>query len=154
MYISMGKYGRKVVDGTNYGSGILIPINSKVTFKAIDARKLSFYHNGMTVMLVNQPKYTGLDISALFTRYFNTSKKDLSKFSKLERDVILNKSGTQNGVAKLVVGMSKEAVLVSRGYPPIHKTPNTKMDSWRYWKTRWSTQVVDFKDNKIVNITK
>ena len=43
-------------------------------------------------------------------------------------------------------GMSREAVLVSLGYPPESGTPSTKLDSWRYWRHRFNTFIVHFDD--------
>lgn len=45
---------------------------------------------------------------------------------------------------RLVVGMSKEAVLICRGYPPEHKTPSVEANQWLYWEDRFRTKAVHF----------
>jgi len=47
---------------------------------------------------------------------------------------------------KVVVGMSKKAVLVSYGRPPEHRTPAIKMDEWRYWMNKRKQKVICFQN--------
>jgi len=44
----------------------------------------------------------------------------------------------------LVSGMSKEAVVVSYGYPPSHRTPSLSADTWNYWASRMGRFLVTF----------
>lgn len=43
-------------------------------------------------------------------------------------------------------GIRKEAALMAYGYPPLHRTPSTKMPSWTYWKSRFVTRSVRFNE--------
>ena len=36
---------------------------------------------------------------------------------------------------KVAIGMTKEQVLVSLGYPPMHQTPSLDAPQWKYWHT-------------------
>jgi len=45
--------------------------------------------------------------------------------------------------------MSKDAVLVARGFPPAHETPSIRMDAWRYWKSGNDTRVVRFDGDRV-----
>ena len=132
----------KIIDGTNYSVGILIPVNAEVTYEDINSKQILFIYNGGKVYLRNKPKYTGIDISELAQRYFSTTKTDLSKFTEAEQKAIR--------ASQVVNGMTKKAVLVSLGVPPAHRTPTLEMDEWTYWKTRWSSHIVHFKDGKVV----
>ena len=50
-------------------------------------------------------------------------------------------------------GMSKEAVLISWGYPPEHRTLSTKANTWLYWRNRFMKKAVDFDNNdKVINV--
>jgi hypothetical protein len=40
--------------------------------------------------------------------------------------------------------MSKEAVIISVGIPPDHKTPDLKSNRWIYWKNRFKNKAVCF----------
>jgi len=39
-------------------------------------------------------------------------------------------------LGKIMVGMTKEQVIVSLGYPPVHQTPSLDSPQWKYWLTR------------------
>lgn len=43
---------------------------------------------------------------------------------------------------KLAIGMSKEQVLVSLGYPPMHQTPSLEASQWKYWHTGFGSFLV------------
>lgn len=150
MFIStIGRFGQKIIDTTNYGNGIVIPVNTKVKFKDINAKQMSFTYNGSLVILRNIPKYSNTNMDQMVKRYFAPKKVNLAKFTKKERDAI-NKGGVMD--SRVAVGMSKEAVLVSRGYPPSHATSSIKSDTWKFWEHKFNTILVQFKDNKVVKI--
>ena len=53
----------------------------------------------------------------------------------------------------LDVGMSKPAVLLSWGYPPIHKTPTLEQQTWTYWTSRFNTVEISFDaEDRIIEI--
>ena len=131
-----------VIDTTNYQVGTLIPVNSEVIMQDVNAKQLTFLYKGQKITLRNIAKYSGLNISDVTSKYFSTKKVNLSKFSKAEQKAI--------GSASLVKGMSKDAVLLSLGTPPQHRTPDLKADTWTYWRNRWTTFIVSFKDGKVV----
>lgn len=133
---------KKIVDTTNYQVGILIPVNSEVIMHSVNAKQIVFLYNGNEIILRNIPKYSGLVISEVAQRYFSTTKVNMSKFTKDEQNAI--------STASLVKGMSKDAVLVSLGTPPAHQTPTLESDSWKFWKDRWTTFLVTFKNGKVI----
>ncbi|XKH01271.1 hypothetical protein LG325_00405 [Marinobacter nauticus] len=143
--INMWSY-KGELETTHYAVDTLIPVNSEVQIMDTSSKTITFrvVDTGMEVTLVNKQKYTGMGIDGIYDRYFGDSKVNLSKFSDLEREAI--ESG------RVVPGMSKDAVLVARGYPPAHRTPTLESDSWRYWQSRFNTIVVNFDDGKVVNI--
>ena len=57
-------------------------------------------------------------------------------------------AGVQEAVklGKIAVGMTKEQVIVSLGYPPLHQTPSLDSPQWKYWFTRVGTFVVLWDD--------
>lgn len=130
---------------TNYRRGILLPVNTEVTFQKATRDQIHILLHGTTkVVIENVGQYSGEDIVGVFERTFSKTKVDLSGFTDSERSAIL-----QGGVAK---GMSKKAVIVALGYPPKHKTPTLESDQWRYWNSRHGTFIVHFKDDKVIEI--
>ena len=89
-------------------------------------------------------KFTKVDVPALMTRTFALKLVNLTQFSRLETTAI------EQG--DVVVGMTKDAVITSRGFPPAHRTASLKLDSWRYWENRFGTIVYEFEQGKVSNI--
>ena len=143
--INMWSY-KGELETTHYAVDTLIPVNSKVDILDTTSKTITFRvkDTGMEVTLVNKAKYTQMSIEGIYDRYFGDSNVNLSKFTKLERDAI--ESG------RVVEGMSKDAVLVARGYPPAHQTPTLESNSWRYWQSRFDTIIVNFDDGKVSSI--
>lgn len=48
----------------------------------------------------------------------------------------------------IVDGMSKNAVLVSYGYPPEHRTPSLISNRWMYWKNKFTSFAICFDKNE------
>ena len=130
-----------VAKATNYATGEYLPPNTKVTLSKIKKNILIFSTGEKTIYLYNVTKYTKLDTSGLFDRMLSTRPVDMSRFTVRER------KSMQSGL--LVNGMSKEAVLVSRGYPPVHKTPSIHADEWVFWNSRAYNYPLVFKNNKV-----
>lgn len=54
----------------------------------------------------------------------------------------------ENGVMR--IGMTKEQVIMARGYPPAHETPSLDLDTWKYWSSRLVTQSIVFANEVLV----
>ncbi|HDZ01481.1 MAG TPA: hypothetical protein ENH52_08470 [Nitrospirae bacterium] len=133
---------------TNYHKGAILPVGTKVTIKKVGSRGISFVdNNGLDYRIVYVKRHhPNVSVWDYFDQYF--SEKDpmrrggpYKKFSKTEQDNI------KKGI--IVAGMSKDAVLMSYGYPPSVKTPSLKSNNWVYMKSRFVTKSVIFKDNKV-----
>ncbi|MCI0732402.1 MAG: hypothetical protein L0Y38_01100 [Methylococcaceae bacterium] len=141
MFYEKGRYRT-----TNYGVGIFIPVNTAVELIEFGTENLfvTVESTGETVEVENVPKFTGWSMPEAFETLFAREQVSLFKFNANERQNI--ESGS------IAPGMSKSAVIVARGYPPSHETPSLKRDQWKYWKNRWDTIIVTFKDDKVVEI--
>jgi len=69
-----------------------------------------------------------------------TATKPVS-FDRLSK---LDNKGRTKGVA--LVGMSREGVLTSLGYPATHRTPSLDSATWVYWANRFRTVAVRFNE--------
>lgn len=145
MHYNIGRHAVALVESTNYQVGMLIPVNSKVKLVGVNSKVIEFLYKNVLISLKNIPKYSGVDINTIAEQYFSAKKVDLSKFSQAEQKAIKT--------ATLVKGMSKDAVLVSLGTPPAHRTSDLTMDTWTYWKNRWTTFTVSFKNKKVISDT-
>ncbi len=131
---------------TNYRMGSMIPVNSEVRIVATSGRTITgeVIDSGQRFTIINVAEYSKEDIEGIYDRYFGSSPRNLGGFRAAEREAI------QAG--EIEQGMSKEAVLVARGYPPAHETASTEMDRWRYWKGRHNTMVVRFENGRVASI--
>lgn len=144
MYTQVNMWEEKgKILATNYQRGRLIPVNSLVTINGYSSKAINFTINGepMALEIVNVEKFTRLSVEELSSKLFSKSKVDLSKFSKKAREAI-EFGNVENG-------MTKSEVLVSRGFPPAHVTPNTQSNLWKYWQNRWVTRNVEFRNDKV-----
>lgn len=97
-------------------------LRKKIQFKLVSTDekiKISFRHRW----------HDDKDIEDYFNMMFTTNNfEELVKgFSP---DVI---DAIKKGI--VIEGMSKDAVIVSYGYPPEHKTPSLENNEWFYWMT-------------------
>ncbi|MCP3941732.1 MAG: hypothetical protein GY710_09665 [Desulfobacteraceae bacterium] len=129
---------------TNYATGELIAINSPVTIEDITSKTITFNWEGESIVLKNVKKYTKLNIDGLFRRTFKNTKVDLSRFNK----------NITNNIKKGIVKteMSKDEVILARGYPPAHRTASLEKNNWRYWSNRFHQSIYTFKNDLLTKI--
>jgi hypothetical protein len=137
------------ISSVNYSVGRKIPVNTEVKILSMTSKNIVFVeakYPDIKLTIDNIEKYSMTDTAALSKLYFAPKKVNLRKFTKKEQEFI----NTFNGFYK--TGISKEAMIVARGYPPKHKTPTMKYDSWSYWRNKWVSKTVEFKNNKTVSV--
>lgn len=130
----------------NYSIGRKIPVNTEVKILSMSSKEVVFEEAafpGVKLTLINIEKYSQMGTADLAAQYFGAAKVDLSKFSKQEQDFIKNFDGFYKA------GISKEAMIVARGYPSKHATPTLKYDTWKYWRNKWVTKNIGFENNKL-----
>ena len=49
----------------------------------------------------------------------------------------------------LRIGMTKDQVLLTRGYPPFHETPGLESDRWVYWSSRFVKLTLVFDNGRL-----
>lgn len=132
---------------TNYQAGWRLPVNSKVRIDDTsgDSIKVRAVDSGREFVVVNVEGYSGQDIAGIADRYFADAPRDLDGFNASEKENIRE--------GEIKPGMSKQAVLIARGYPPAHKTASTRANEWKYWTSRFDTVVVNFENGRIAQVT-
>jgi len=144
LYTQVNMYAHKggsQISWVNFEVGTFIPVNSKVKVIQLFGKNITFkiIKSGKLVKLRNRPKHSGMDGKAWGIKHLNEKPLDLNQFSKAERNAI------RDGIIQ--AGMSKEAVIISRGYPPAHKNPTLEAPQWLYWSNRSNKKVVSFDEN-------
>jgi hypothetical protein len=153
VYSQHGFYAEKGVNfTTNYAAGACYPVNKKFDLLDIDHRlfgkgdtmKVVDLESGSKLDIRNVDKHTGKTIEEISARMFGDNPVDLSSHSPAIQAAIKK--------CDIIVGMTKEEVLLARGYPPVHETPSLDSDTWTYWYKRLSKGTINFKDNKVVSL--
>lgn len=126
---------------TNYSRGELIPVNTRVSVQSIGSKKMVLDVNGRPITIVNVRKHTQRPITEVASEMLSPSPINLSLVpSSIRGDL-------QSGLLRL--GMSKELAIMTRGYPPRHKTATTKANTWIYWSSRFVQRTIVFENGQL-----
>ena len=93
---------------------------------------ISKWHPGKTINDCKEKMFTN--------KNFDEMTKDMKDFEE---------AAIEEGV--LVEGMSREAVIMSYGYPPEHQTSSLNNDTWMYWMNKFKRKRVCFEDDKTID---
>lgn len=124
---------------TNYWRGELVPINSEVQVKSIRGNKMVLTYKGQDVTIENATKYTKKSIEEVGDRLLSTTPVKVG--GKFANDIRLG---------EMRLGMTKDEVIMTRGYPPAHKTTSTDANLWTYWSSRFVQLSIVFENGKLV----
>lgn len=134
----------------NYKVGNVIPAGTKVTNVKVGTKRrhdiLAFtvpeYGDTEFIIHYNQKHHGSLPFSTFKERMLTT--KNFAELTKgLTKEEIKAIKAVPPYISK---GMSKEAAIISFGYPPESATPSTNANAWKYWLNRWRTIFVRFDD--------
>jgi hypothetical protein len=132
-------YDKGVFQTTNYWRGTLLPINSQVTLVALGGESMTLrLASGGTVKVENIEKFSRRSMSQVSHEMLALHPVPIEKFNEATVNFI------KGGILK--TGMTKEQVIMARGYPPGHKTPSVDADVWVYWSSRVVTDTLVFSN--------
>ncbi len=123
---------------------ILNASEKEIIFRDMDNNlKYHYYIHKRTLRVTSLKKH----FDRIFTRNINALKAEVARLSSID------KQGIEEG--KVLLGMSKQGVIIAIGYPPEFATPNPmKSNRWHYWYNRWAQFYVIFgKNGKVIDIT-
>jgi hypothetical protein len=128
---------------TNYSRGATVPINTPVQLVSMSGSQLVLKRldNGQQLKVKNEDKFTKKSIPEIASLMLSSDKTPLEK---LPEDVA---TAVRNGDMRK--GMTKELVLMARGYPPAHETPSIEGDRWVYWSSRFVKQTIVFSNGRL-----
>jgi hypothetical protein len=128
---------------TNYGRGVVVPINTPVKLISMSGSKLTLMRldSGQEIKVENEDKYTKKSITEIAALMLSAEKTPVEK---LPQEVA---SAIRNGDMRK--GMTRELVLMARGYPPVHETPSIDGDRWVYWSSRFVKQTIVFVNGRL-----
>ncbi|MFT5611312.1 MAG: hypothetical protein ACI9LU_001814 [Polaribacter sp.] len=124
---------------TNYWRGEMLAVNSEVKVEKIGKKKITVSWKGQEITFINVPKHTKISMQELADRMLSNSEVSLG--SGFAKDI---KFG------EMRLGMTKDQVIKTRGYPPAHKTFSTEADRWTYWSSKFVQMSLIFENGKLV----
>ncbi|MEM1143291.1 MAG: hypothetical protein AAGI88_11970 [Pseudomonadota bacterium] len=129
------------VSTTNYSRGELIPFNTPAKLVSIDKKKFIIDVKGQQIQIINKPKFTQRSPDEIADLLLKSSQVSLSGVSSDHQ------ADMRNGILRL--GMTKDQAIVTRGYPPRHKTPSTEANRWIYWSSRFVQRTIVFANGRV-----
>ncbi|MEO6567969.1 MAG: hypothetical protein ABIO94_04340, partial [Opitutaceae bacterium] len=128
---------------TNYGRGAIVPINTPVKLVSMSGTKMVLRRldTNQDLKVDNEEKYTNKPITGVAAMMLAAEKTPLEKLP----DEVAN--AVKNG--EMRKGMTKELVLMARGFPPAHETPSIDSDKWVYWSSRFVKLTVVFANGRL-----
>ena len=139
-YTKVGFYfekGKHVT--TNYSRGEFVPANSLVEVKSIKGKKMVLSYKGQDISIQNIEKYSKKNIDEIADRMLSVTPITIS--GQFAKDI-------SHGEMRL--GMTKAEVIMTRGYPPAHKTPDIDYDRWIYWTSRFVKLTLVFENDRLI----
>jgi hypothetical protein len=134
---------RSAYSTTNYTRGAVVPINTEVKLIAMSGSKLTLKRldTGQDIKVENEEKFSRKSIDQIAALMLSAEKTPLER---LPTEVA---AAIRNGDMRR--GMTKELLLMARGYPPAHETPSVEGDRWVYWSSRFVKQTVVFANGRL-----
>lgn len=136
----------KIADA-NYYVGATLPLGSQVVIESMSDEWVTF-RVGATSYSVRHAYGTEQESGEQFFAKLLVEQDPtlrLATFSPAVQEAIRD--------SRVEVGMTREEVLMSLGYPPTHRTPSLEASSWTYWYNRWVTYQVNFgADGRVTSV--
>lgn len=127
----------------NYSDGILLPVNSKIKIIGATNRAIVFKHLNRKLSYHVSRRHGKLNASQTINKIFSNTPLKIDVNSTIKENILL-------GIVS--IGMSKEEVILARGYPPLKWTKSLDLNTWRYYhKKNKNPSFVKFKQNKVVS---
>jgi hypothetical protein len=156
-------YEKPEISDVNYQKGALIPFGTRVQILEVRRESVKFQPTGHpAITLVNKYGKDAVPMDQLLERTF-PREDPRAKLAKTAKPAVKGKNPkpaaderTRKLIEQGVVepGMTKEQVLMAKGYPPAHRTPSIDSPMWTYWENRWVTSEVYFDGDKVVRVTR
>jgi hypothetical protein len=128
--------------------GTILPVGTRVRIDQVIKNRVAFTAEDVGVSLVlefkGKPGYLSLDRYLAQVFLSDDPKPQLSRLPPKVTALIRQ--------ADIEVGMTKDAVVMSFGYPPVDLTPSLDAPNWRYRRGQGETSVYFDAEDKVVKI--
>jgi len=129
-------YERGLYRSTNYRRGSMVPINTRVRVVSFAPDEMILDMGGARIKVTNDREYTNGSIEDFASLMLSDQPTRIEAYGEKRANEI------RNGVLRL--GMTREQVIMTRGYPPKHETPSLDLDRWVFWSSRFVKHTLVF----------
>jgi hypothetical protein len=129
------------VSDANYYVGGMLPLGTPVQVQKLDGRSVTILADGKQLTLQQRYGYQQESIQQYADKILvaDDPKLRLSSYSQSAQAAIKE--------SRVEIGMTRDQVVMSLGYPPTHRTPTLSGPEWTYWYNTWITYRVQFDGN-------
>jgi hypothetical protein len=146
---SDANYGKYVYQRA-YSAGPTLAAGTRVTVVKVGGSGVQFKPENSDSVYLLGFHYGKKQLSA--KQYFANILRDSNPMDS-QKDAS-RRMGIAISMGRLTKGMTREQALLTRGYPPAHRTPDLNADEWIYYDTPGFVDRVVFKDGVIESITR
>jgi hypothetical protein len=131
-------YESSDVSDANYYVGALLPAGSAAQVQGLKPRSVTFTADGHPLTLTQSYGTAQETFEVYLDKVLvaDDPKGKLATWPKAVQDAVRQ--------SHVEVGMTRDQVIMSLGYPPTHRTPSLNDTMWTYWYNRWVTYQVVF----------
>ena len=131
------------ISDANYFVGSTLPFGSPAVVRSMTNKSITF-SSGAQSFTITHDYGTNEAIQQFAAKLFVDvdPRRRFETFSPTVRNAITD--------GRVEVGMNRDQVLMSIGYPPTHRTATLDMTTWTYWYNRWFSYQVQFNGEGVV----
>ena len=144
VYTKVGlHYQEGVHHSLNILSGANIPVGSALTVIYVTEDKAKVLYGNYELTMRNSYRVSRKEMDLYLGTIFSEKPVKYEFPEEFQRKV-------DHGLP--VVGMTKNQVIRSCGYPPVIGTKSTGLDTWRYWLSKYKCIDLYFENGKLMDI--
>ena len=130
----------------NYKYDKLIPVNTAIKIIRLGHNSIFFkIKNNNKIFAFNRTRQSrGKSLTQLFNRSFNTNMRNLNSYNTNTKKDIFD--------GRISIGMTKDEVIIARGFPPETKTKSLVNNTWYYWDQKRNKVRFEFRDDNLDRI--
>ena len=159
-------YEKDTISDVNYLVGTMIPYGTRVQILEVRKNSVKFQATGQPPLTLVLKYGKNLSMDQYLDRIFLAADphaklradvpparlKKVPDRTKRPVDQVPDKTKKLIDEGTVDVGMTRDQVLMSLGYPPAHRTPSLDAPAWTYWQNRWVTMQVYFDGDKVSRV--
>jgi hypothetical protein len=141
-------YDKEWISDANWGHAPMIPAGARIKVLSYDSdRKAAVEVDGKPMRISHDYGYKQESLEKFISKIVVKANPK----AKIDRYPQPVRAAIHSG--KVIPGMTREQVIVSVGYPPVHRTPTLDSPVWHHWQSRAGRYEVRWDEKgKVLNV--